>query len=188
MSARANSYPLAWDFVIPESLTGTQKWVLTAMKNHGESLITMLWRILANEDDVCDAYQDTFLKLAHYEGGLKPDNVKAYLFRSASNTAVSILRRRKSERRFQNKILCGQIEVRSPAEELDSRQLRENLRMCIAELPDALREVVVLRDLAELTYEQVGKILGISRATARVYRCKAIGKLAVYLEKEREER
>ncbi|MHC4131314.1 MAG: RNA polymerase sigma factor [Planctomycetota bacterium] len=184
MTARANNYSLAWDFVIPESLTGTQKWVLTAMKSHGEGLIVMLWRILANEDDVCDAYQDTFLKLAHYHGGQKPENVKAYLFRSASNTAISILRRRKIQRKFTTEISHYQREIISPSQELDSKQLQERLRDGIAHLPDALREIVILRDMAELSYEQVGKILGISTATARVYRCKAIGQLAIWLEKE----
>ena len=56
----------------------------------------MLWRILGNEQDVCDAYQNTFLQLAHYENGQKPEH---------------------------------------------------------------LRSVVTLRDLAELLYAQVGRIL-----------------------------
>jgi len=184
MTARANSYSLAWDFVIPESLTGTQRWVLSAMKSHGEGLVNMLWRILANEDDVCDAYQDTFLKLAHYKGGRKPENVKAYLFRSASNTAISILRRRQSDLKFKTKISYDQKEFRSPSQELDSKHLQERLREGITKLPDALREIIILRDMAELSYEQVGKILGISTATARVYRCKAVGQLAAWLEKE----
>ena len=184
MTGKENSYSLAWDFVVPESLTGTQKWVLSAMKSHGEGLVNMLWRILANEEDVCDAYQDTFLKIAHYEGGRKPEHVKAYIFRSASNTAISMLRRRHSERKFRTKIGTRRKEVRSPWQELDSKQLQERLREGIAQLPDALREIIILRDLAELSYEQVGKMLGISAATARVYRCKAVRQLAVWLQKE----
>ena len=99
MFGNANSYSLTWDFGIAESLTGSQRWVLSAMQKHGPELVTMLWRILGNEQDVCDAYQDTFLRLAHYEGGQKPEHIKAYIFCSASNVALSMLRRKSVERK-----------------------------------------------------------------------------------------
>ena len=54
-----------WDFVGTESLAHNQRWVLSAMNKYGQELITMLWRILGNEQDVCDAYQDVFLQLSH---------------------------------------------------------------------------------------------------------------------------
>ena len=47
-----------------------------------------------------------------------------------------------------------------------------------------LRDVVALRDLAELPYRQVGAMLGISPATARVYRCKAVRLLAAWMDTE----
>ena len=104
MTGNANNCGLSWDFVLPESLSGTQRWVLSAMQNYGQQLVTMLWRMLGNEQDVCDAYQDTFLKLAHYEGGQKPEYVKAYIFRSASNVAMSMLRHRIIERKSLSEI------------------------------------------------------------------------------------
>jgi len=74
--------------------------------------------------------------------------------------------------------------ISSPVKELDSKYLQENLRECIAQLPEHLRNVITLRDLAELSYSQIGRILGISAATARVYRCKAVQLLAVWMSKE----
>ena len=185
MIGRANSCRLVWDFAIPESLTGTQRWVLSAMQNHGRELVTMLWRILGNEQDVCDAYQDTFLNLAHYNRGQKPEHVKAYIFRSANNAAVSILRRRIVERNNLSRVNTAGRKTSVPGE-LNSIFLQENLRGSIAQLPEHLRNVVTLHDLAELSYTEVGKILDITPATARVYRCKAIQLLAVWMNKEKE--
>ena len=184
MIGRANSCGLILDFAIPESLTGTQEWVLSAMQSHGQELVTMLWRILGNEQDVCDAYQDTFLKLAHFEGGQKPKYVKAYIFRSASNVAISMLRRRIIDRKKLPEVKAEKNNATSRANEINSRYLQESLRYCIAKLPEHLRNVVTLHDLAELSYDQVGKILGITKATAKVYRCKAIPLLAVWMNKE----
>ena len=147
----------------------------------------MLWRILGNEQDVCDAYQNTFLQLAHYEGGQKPKHIKAYIFRTANNVAISMLRHRLAERRRLSADIAGSKAVSSPANELDSKSLQETLRCCIARLPEHLRNVVILRELGELSYAQVAKILGISVATARVYRHKAIQLLAVWMNKERQE-
>jgi RNA polymerase sigma-70 factor (ECF subfamily) len=187
MFGKAVSYGLLWDFAVSETVGESQRWILSAMQSHGQELVTMLWRILGNEQDVCDAYQNTFLQLAHYEGGRKPECIKAYIFRVANNVAVSMLRRRIAEKkRVSTVVVAGKI-VSSPADELDSKSLQETLRCCITRLPEHLRNVVTLRDLAELSYAQIGRILGISAATARVYRCKAIQLLAVWMGKEEKD-
>ena len=184
MTGRAVGIELLWDFPIPKALEQTQGWVLIAMQRHGRELVNMLWRILGNEQDVCDAYQDTFLKLAHHEHGCKPENVKAYVFRSASNIAISILRHKLVEKNHLTPGMTTQNKTNSPASELDTRYLTETLRAGIAELPEHFRDVVTLHDMGDLTYEQVAKILGITAATARVYRCKAVQLLAAWMRKE----
>lgn len=184
MADRAVSIELLWDIPIPKALEQTQGWILCAMQRHGRELVNMLWRILCNEQDVCDAYQNTFLKLAHHEYGHKPDNVKAYLFRSASNIAISILRHKLMEKnRFAPRI-TEQSNTITPSNELDTRFLTEILRDSIAKLPEHFRNVVTLHDLGDLSYEQVAGTLGITAATARVYRCKAVQLLAVLMRKE----
>ena len=184
MAGRAVSIELLWDIPIPNALEQTQAWVLSAMQQHGRELVNMLWRILGNEQDVCDTYQDTFLKLSHHEHGCKPENVKAYVFRSASNIAISLLRHKLVEKNHLSPIMTTRQNTNSPASELDTRSLTEMLRAGIAELPEHFREVITLHDLGDLPYEQVAKILGITTATARVYRCKAVQLLAVRMRKE----
>jgi RNA polymerase sigma-70 factor (ECF subfamily) len=184
MFGKAISCGQIWDFPIPETIAESQRWILSTMQKYGQELVTMLWRILGNEQDVCDAYQETFLQLAHYEGGQKPNYIKAYIFRVANNVAISMLRRRIVERNTLSRPLATIKSVSSPAKELDSRYLQEILRGYIAQLPEHLRNVITLRDLAELSYPQISKILGISPATARVYRCKAIQLLSVWMGKE----
>jgi RNA polymerase sigma factor (sigma-70 family) len=188
MFGKTVNYELIWDFTVSAAVDERQQWILSAMQSHGQELVTMLWRILGNEQDVCDTYQNTFLQLAHYKGGQKPEHIKAYLFRVAGNTAVSMLRRRVVEKKRLSTVINARKDAISPANELDSKYLQETLRCCIAQLPEHLRNVIMLHDLAELSYSQVGRILDISRATARVYRCKAIQLLAVWMDKEREEK
>ena len=194
MFSKAVGYGAFWDFAIPDSVVESQRWVLSAMQKHGQDLVKMLWRILGNEQDVCDAYQDTFLQLAHFErtGHVttlraragKPSHVKAYLFSTANNIAISMLRRKIAERKRITKSAVDRKDEHSPVKELDSKLLKETLRECIAKLPDHMRSVLVLRDLAELSYSQIGLMLNISIGTARVYRCKAIQLLAVWMSKE----
>lgn len=184
MFDKAVTYGLVWDASLCESVVESQRWVLSVMQKHGPELVTLLWRILGNEQDVCDAYQDTFLQLAHFEGGQKPNHVKAYIFRVASNIAISMLRRRIAEKSRLSEPVSPEETASSPAKELDSKYLQEALRRYIAQLPEHLRNVVTLRDLGEMSYTQVGRILGISSATARVYRCKAVQLLAVWMSEE----
>jgi RNA polymerase sigma factor (sigma-70 family) len=185
MFGRAVSYDLLWDAAASRAVEESQRWILTAMQKHGHELVTMLWRILGNEQDVCDAYQTTFLHLAHLEGGCKPRWVKAYLFRTASNIAITMLRQRIVERKTLSTVMQAAEGQEAVQADFDSKHLAENLRCHIAQLPEHLRQVIMLRDFGELSYAEVGRTLGISVGTARVYRCKAVQLLAAWMnEKE----
>ena len=176
---------LRWDSTVAGSVDASQRWILTAMQTHGMALVTMLWRLLGNEQDVCDAYQQTFLNMAHMEDRRKPDNVQAYLFRTAANAAISMLRHRQIRQRSVGVITANDNTAHRVdyAYDLDTKLLQEKLRSAISQLPEYLKQVVILRELAEMPYARVGKILGISAATARVYRSKAITLLAALMAK-----
>ena len=188
MFGKAVSSELLLNFAVPGTVDQSQRWILSAMSSHGQELVTMLWRILGNEQDVCDAYQSTFLQLAHYQSRRKPEHVKAYIFRTASNIAITVLRRKIAEKKRLSRTVGPARRINSPEEQLDSKFLVETLRCCMAQLPEHLRDVIMLRDLAELSYAQIGRMLDITSATARVYRCKAIRLLAVWMGKEREQK
>jgi RNA polymerase sigma-70 factor (ECF subfamily) len=160
------------------------------MQEHGPYLVTMLWRILGNEADVCDAYQDTFLHLTyHFEQRRRPRHIRNYLYRTALNTALSMLRRRRLQQTMQETLRkeCFESVTTDYAADLDSRALQQTLRESISRLPEPLADVIVLRDLAQLPYSEVGQILGIRPGTARVYRHKAVQALASLMaQKDRQ--
>ena len=78
MAITPNSLELTFDLLSLEAVPQNQQWILRGMRNYGPALVTMLWRILGNKEDVCDAYQDTFLHLAHLPDKRKPKNVRSY--------------------------------------------------------------------------------------------------------------
>lgn len=177
---------LLWSPGLCETVDVSQRWILASMQKHGPELVTMLWRILGNEQDVCDAYQTTFVQLAHRDDRHKPRHIKAYLFRTASNAAITMLRRRVVENRALSSLESEGGQVESAEPDFDAGHLADKLRRRIAELPDHLRSVITLRDLGELSYEEVARILQISTGTARVYRCKAVQLLAAWMNREEQ--
>lgn len=183
MFGKAVSYDVIWDSAACEAVEESQRWILVAMQKYGHELVTMLWRILGNEQDVCDAYQTIFLRLAHLEDSRRPRWIKAYLFRTASNIAITMLREKLVERRTLSN-MPEATEEPQVIGDFDANHLAENLRQHVARLPEHLRNVIALRDLGELSYPEVARILGVSAGTARVYRCKAVQLLAMWMNKE----
>jgi len=173
----------------------------------------MLWRILGQEQDVLDAYQDCWCSLAAIATPGKLNNAKAFAYRTAMNIAIEMIRRKArrrnhwpgivsaykqkasgedspvenrchSENRYHNEARCHAADnrdssagSRSPSSD-DGALNDSRLRQSIEQLPQHLRQVIVLRDLATMNYKEVGKILSIEPATARVYRRQAVVKLA----------
>lgn len=162
-------------------------WVARVLESDGRGILRMLWRILGKEADVLDAYQDCFCKLAAYPNGNDLASARAFAYRTASNVAIEMIRVRKRREAHlpavaQTKTIHQLGASSGEACVADSEELRE----AIGNLPPHLRNVIVLRDLSRMSYEDVGRTLGIDAATARVYRRHAVVKLGE-LFSQREE-
>ncbi len=181
--SKALSIELMWNIAGAAEICSDQQWVLSAMSKHGSQLVQVLWRILGNESDLCDAYQETFLKLAGMSQSPEPDKIRAYLFRTASNAAIDILRKRRSRQRLHENLSRTMVKEYEPESNyFDMSHLAESLRSQLSRLPDNLQQVVMLRDLGDMSYRQVAEVLGITAETARVYRRRAIIMLAEMME------
>jgi len=162
-------------------------WIVRLMASDGPGILRMLWRILGREADVMDAYQDCFCKLAKLTGHREPQNARAYAYRIASNIAIELIRTRRRHANHWDNVVA----TRSQRANDDKPRMAEadtvrhdRLREAIGQLPNHLRSVVVLRDLSRMTYDEVGKVLGIEPTTARVYRRHAVVQLAKALATE----
>jgi len=116
-------------------------------------------------------------------------SARAYAFRTATNVGIELIRTRKRQERHREAIATHYGEIVSDGDESgdEAGRLRicdERLRQALGALPAHLRSVVVLRDLACLSYEEISGMLQIGAATARVYRRHAIVRLAELLHGE----
>ena len=180
---------------MPSAAPGAHVWLTDLIRREGPAILRMLWRFLGNEQDVMDAYQDCFCRLVARTEHRDLVSAKAYVYRTASNIAIEFLRVRKRRAAHWPRIVrnLGDAAIEeagetctSPITGLTQAPFHEGeasrLREAIGELPTHLQQVIVLRDLTGMTYEEVGKTLCIEPTTARVYRRHAVVRLAELLE------
>jgi RNA polymerase sigma-70 factor (ECF subfamily) len=144
-------------------------------------MLRLAGRILGDEDLAKDAVQLAFsrihLKLDQFEGRSDP---KTWMHRIVVNEALMILRKKKRANEQSIDHLLPSFDPRGMrvpephvTEEtsetvLHSKQAVTIVRKSIAELPDAYRVVLQLRDLEEMTTAEVSDFLEISEANVKV--------------------
>ncbi len=103
-----------------------------------------------------DVVQDVFIRLMAQSR--EPDNIKAWLFRSVRNGAISVSRSDRSRRSREQKVASQAHDwfEKNPGDLLDAAAAQSAL----ARLPEKEREVVVLRIWAEMTLSEMSEIIG----------------------------
>lgn len=167
-----------------------QQWIVSMLQEHGQPVVTLLWRMLGSEQDVLDAYQTAVCQLAARGPLAVKANVGGYFYRTAMNAGIGILRSRRQQRRKWPTLV--DVHTRRHAEDecyggeqaLSQREMIDQMRRAISKLPPHLRNVILLRELAELPYSEVAAVLGIGLGTARLYRRQAVVRLAALIGQE----
>ena len=158
-----------------------QQWILALLQKQGPIVLTVLWRMLGSEQEVLDAYQTAVCHLAARGRDRVGSNPAGYFYRTAVNVGIEVIRYRQKQRNHWPRFARYREQQAPPppvSAACDQREMLERMRQAICELPRHLRNVVILRDLAQLPYEQVAKTLGIRTGTARLYRHQAVHQLA----------
>ena len=142
-------------------------------------------RNVEDAEDVCqESLLKAFTKLHRFTGtqDATKGDFRSWLMRITANSAIDFVRRRQSGR-FVPLEECDPVlnESRAWRENPEASYARkQRLRIIadrIAELPAELRRVCVLRDVMELSTEEVATRLGISTAAVRLRLFRAHGRM-----------
>jgi RNA polymerase sigma-70 factor (ECF subfamily) len=140
-----------------------------------------LARLIPGEDRVADLCQEVFLRVHLARARYRADGAfSTWLYRIALNVGRDALRRARRPP-------LPLSECDHPAaedtdlERCERQELADAVTTALAELPDALREVLVLRHYEGLNFEEIGRLLSVPASTLKSRFAAALTRLRVRL-------
>jgi RNA polymerase sigma-70 factor (ECF subfamily) len=143
----------------------------------------MVYRTAYSREDAEDVVQTIFLRL-YRRGELSAvkENPKAYLYRAAVNTAVSVVRSRR-----RHVLTDDPAELDRPVEATTSTEepaLQGQFLEAIAQLNPSAIEILILRYEHHYSDAEIAKLLGTSRGAIAVRLFRARARLKKFMEKK----
>jgi RNA polymerase sigma-70 factor (ECF subfamily) len=124
-----------------------------------------------NDHDAQDVAQEALVRAMRYMGGFRGDSARAWLLQIVRHTCYSWLKdNRPAEKISLDDADDAWLDIAAPAaDEPHSLAMRKADRLqinaAIAALPVAFREVLVLRELEELSYNDIARIAEVPLGT-----------------------
>jgi len=133
-----------------------------AIEQHGKATYNFAYRLTHNEADASDLTQEAFIRVFKAWESFKPGtSFRSWIYRIVTNLHRDELRRRKT--RYQEEAPPPV----QPIEELIDSYLSEPVSHALAKLTPEQRQIVLLADVDECSYQEIGRIVGCSVGTVR---------------------
>ncbi|MBV8602499.1 MAG: sigma-70 family RNA polymerase sigma factor [Candidatus Eremiobacteraeota bacterium] len=170
-------------------------FVERAIEQYGKATYNFAYRLTGNEADARDLTQDAFIRVYRAWRSFQPGtSFLSWIYRIVTNLHRDELRRRKG--RFQEEIpednapqeFGGQKPLAvHPIDDYVERQLSEPLSRALRRLSSEQRQVIILADIEEYSYQEIADIMGCSIGTvrSRLHRARALLRRLVLQEQER---
>ncbi len=144
-------------------------------------MLNIAFRITGNYDDACDITQDAFLsawrKIADFRGDALFSTWLTSIVINLSRNRLQQISSNNSKESFSldSEITGTEGSIKHDAasnnptalELMEEAELRSFIESCIRTLPVEFREVLVLRDMQELAYEEICGALGLKDGTVK---------------------
>ena len=155
--------PYTDDELVEQCKQGQKEAFAAVYYRYRTRIFSFCLTLVRNPSDAEDALQDVFRyifsKLRYYES---KGRFKSFIFKIAHSTSIDILRRRSKQA-----VMPEEFEI--PVEETERPRAEqiEQLRICIAKLPPMYREIMALRVLDDLAYEEISDVLDLPLGTVK---------------------
>ncbi len=161
--------------LIAQFQAGNENAYLEIVERFKNRLFAFVCRFVGDEDLAEDLVQDTLIKVyTHRHAYREIARFSTWIYTIAGNLARTELRKRKRRATFSMSALgLGEREYELPSEDstpsktLEGEQIEKHIRIALAKLPLHFRTVIILRDVQELSYEEISKIMKIPLGTVK---------------------
>lgn len=148
------------------------------VRTHGDRVFRLAYRLTGNQQDAEDLTQEVFVRVFRSLDSYTPGTFEGWLHRITTNLFLDLVRRR-SRVRFEalpedpERLVSRE---RSPEAVFSDRHFDGDVEAALAALPEEFRVPVVLCDIEQLTYEEIGATLGVKLGTvrSRIHRGRAL--------------
>ena len=169
--------------LIQELKAGSEEAYAWLVGEFHQPVYNLVYRIVSDPADAADTTQEVFLKIfrgmKHFHGG---STLKTWIYRIAIHEASNRRRwwfRHKSketpveqgecgcERYFPDTNAALVDHHKSPFETVADHEIQAHVECELRNVPEPYRTAVVLRDIEDLSYEQISEITGVSLGTVK---------------------
>ena len=154
---------------------GNENAYLVIVERFKDRLFSFVYRFVNDADLAEDLVQDTLVKVyTHRHAYREIARFSTWIYTIAGNLARTELRKRKRRATFSmstlgfgDKDLDVPAEGTAPVELQEGSELERQIQDALSELPIHFRTVVILRDVQELSYEEISKIMKVPLGTVK---------------------
>ena len=171
--------------IIDSILAGNTQEFEVFVLQHQTQIYNLALKMVGNEQDAYDLTQDAFIRAYNSLDNFRGDSkFSVWLYRLASNICLDFLRVRRRKNFVSLTYLVSddseELELEIPDErycphtELEKRELREAVRRGLTLLPDDQREILVLREVSGMSYDEIAAVLTLEPGTvkSRIFRAR----------------
>ena len=169
----AATQPATPDTLIEQCLSGDQAAWDTIVRQNWRKVFNVAYKFVGKHEEAEDLTQDIFLKifkaLATFD---RRANFQTWIVSISRNLCIDHYRSvRKEHQTIARDVESGDLQPasteRGPYALAEHQDLRKLLRAALEKLPTTLRTAVVLRDLKELSYQEIADQLGLPEGTVK---------------------
>jgi len=154
-------------------------------------IFALCFGMLSREDEAKDAAQETFIaayrNLPNFRGDAK---VSSWLHRIAVNQCLTKQRRTKTrsetflddESNAEERVFIAPLN-QSPARITEQNERLSHVRQAVYALPADLRQVIVMKEFEEMTFQEISEILDLPLSTVKSRVYTALKQLRLRLER-----
>ncbi|MFP4457366.1 MAG: RNA polymerase sigma factor [Clostridia bacterium] len=183
--------------IIQKAMNGDTSAFELLVKEYQKMVFNVAYKILRDREDAADATQEAFIKAYKAITSFRQDSkFSTWVCSIVTNACYDILRKSKRNKTqslyYENDEEENQIPLPDDDNEVDpikvatNSELREYLLKAIEELESEHRDVVILRELNDYSYQEISNELDISIGTVKSRLSRARLKIIKKLRKEPE--